>query len=50
MVQTTTWSAELIDQPGVYVAGSTVEAMSIVESITGGPAEIDALFAAAAEG
>lgn len=47
VVKANRWPAELIDRPGVYVAGSTAEAMSIVESITGGPAEIDALFAVA---
>ncbi len=45
MVNANKWPAELIDRPGVYVAGSTAEIMSIVESITAGPAEIDAMFA-----
>lgn len=50
VVSANKWPGELIDRPGVYVAGSTAEAMSIIERITGGSAEIDALFAAAARG
>jgi len=50
VVKANKWPAELIDRPGVYVAGSTAEVMSIVESITAGPAEIDALFAVTADG
>lgn len=48
VVKANKWPAELIDRPGVHVAGSTAEVMSIVESITAGPAEIEALFAVAA--
>lgn len=50
VVKANKWPAELIDRPGVYVAGSTAEAMSIVETITAGHAEIDALFAVASGG
>jgi DNA processing protein len=47
VVAATTWPADLIGRPGVHVAGSTAEIMSIVEDIAAGPKEIDALFAAA---
>jgi len=48
VVKANKWPGELLDRPGVYVAGSTAEAMSIVESISSGAAEVDALLAAAA--
>lgn len=48
VVKANKWPAELIGRPGVYVAGSLAETMSIVESITNRPAEINALFAVAA--
>ncbi len=47
VVKANKWPGELLGRPGVYVAGSTAEAMSIVESISSGPAEVDALLAAA---
>jgi DNA processing protein len=47
VVAATTWPADLIGRPGVHVASSTAEIMSIVEDIAAGPKEIDALFAAA---
>lgn len=50
VVQANTWAQELRGRPGVHVAASTAEAMATVESITAGPAEIDALFAAAGWG
>jgi DNA processing protein len=46
VVAATKWSADLIDRPGVHVAGSTTEIMSIVEDIAAGPREIDALLQA----
>jgi DNA protecting protein DprA len=46
----TTWSTELIGRPGVHVASSTAEIMSIVDHIATGPEEINALFAAATRG
>lgn len=48
VVAATTWPADLIGRPGVHVASSTAEIMSIVEDIAAGPQEIDTLFAAAA--
>jgi DNA processing protein len=50
VVQANKWPEELIGRPGVHVAKSTADAMSIVEGISAGPAEIDALFATAAWG
>jgi DNA processing protein len=41
------WAQQLRGRPGVHVTASTAEVMAIVETITSGPAEIDALFAAA---
>jgi DNA processing protein len=41
------WPNELLGQPGVHVAGSTAEIMSLVEDILAGPAEVDELLAAA---
>ena len=46
VVAATKWSADLIDRPGVHVAASTAEIMSIVEDIAAGPREIDALLQA----
>lgn len=40
----------LISGPGVYLASSTAEIMSIVEDIAAGPAEIEKLLAMAAGG
>lgn len=48
VVKANVWPRELIGRPGVHVAGSAAEAMSIVESITQESARIDALLAAAA--
>jgi DNA processing protein len=48
VVSTTRWSADLVGSPGVHVASSTAEIMSVVESIAAAPSEIDALFATAA--
>jgi DNA processing protein len=50
VVAATKWPVELIGRPGVHVANSTAEIMSIVEDIASGPQEIDALFAAATRG
>jgi len=50
VVKASKWSADLIGQPGVHVASSAAEIMSIVDNIAAGPAEIDALFTVAAEG
>jgi DNA processing protein len=50
VVSATTWPADLIGRPGVHVASSTAEIMSIVESIAAGPDEIDALLAAVSRG
>lgn len=41
------WPHELIGQPGVHVARSTAEIMSIVEDIAAGPRTVDDLLAAA---
>ena len=48
VVQANKWPGELINRPGVYVAGSASEVLSIVESITQESTRIDALLAAAA--
>jgi DNA protecting protein DprA len=41
------WPNELIGQPGVHVACSTAEIMSLVENIVAGPETVDELLAAA---
>lgn len=41
------WPAALLGQPGVHVASSTAEIMSLVEDITAGPKAVDELLAAA---
>lgn len=41
------WPHEFIGQPGVHVAGSTAEIMSLVEEIVAGPETVDELLAAA---
>jgi DNA processing protein len=46
VVSTNEWPSALIGQPGVHVAGSTTEIMSLVEDIIAGPAAVDALLAA----
>ena len=50
VVSSNMWPADLIGRPGVHVASSVAEIMSIVESIVAGPEEIDALFAVVAGG
>lgn len=42
------WPSELLGRPGVHVAASTAEIMSVVEKIVAGPATVDSLLAAAA--
>jgi len=42
------WSVNLISRPGVHLASSTAEIMSIGEDIATGPAEIEKLLAMAA--
>jgi DNA processing protein len=44
VVKATTWSSDLIGQPGVHVAGSTAEIMDVAEQVASGPAEISALL------
>ena len=46
VVSTNTWAAGLVGRPGVHVASSTAEIMSMVEDIAAWPKEIDALLAA----
>lgn len=46
VVSTNEWPSTLIGQPGVHVASSTAEIMSLVEDIIAGPAAVDALLAA----
>jgi DNA processing protein len=46
VVSTNSWPAGLIGQPGVHVASSTADIMSVVEDIVAAPTEIDALLAA----
>lgn len=41
------WPNELLGQPGVHVARSTAEIMSLVEDIAAGPETVDELLAAA---
>jgi DNA processing protein len=41
------WPADLIGQPGVHVASSTAEIMSLVEKIVAGPRTVDELLTAA---
>lgn len=50
VVKANKWSVNLISRPGVHVASSTAEIMSIVEDIAAGPAEIEKLLAMAAGG
>ena len=47
VMQANKWARDLAGQPGVHVASSVADAMEIVEAITKGPAEIDALLSAA---
>ncbi len=44
VVRNNKWPAELIDRPGVHVAGSTAEVIAAAEHVVSGPAEIDALL------
>jgi DNA processing protein len=48
VMSATSWSADLIGRPGVYIANSTADAMSIVERIMAAPEEVDDLLATAA--
>lgn len=41
------WPQDLIGQPGVHVASSTAEIMSLIEDIAAGPNTVDELLAAA---
>jgi DNA processing protein len=41
------WPADLIGEPGVHVASSTAQIMSLVEDIAAGPRMVDELLAAA---
>jgi DNA processing protein len=50
VVKANKWSVNLISVPGVHVASSTAEIMSIGEDIAAGPAEIEKLLAMAAGG
>lgn len=50
VVTTNKWPRELIGQPGVHVARSTAEIMSLVEDIVAGPKAVDELLAAATKG
>jgi DNA processing protein len=50
VVTTNKWPQELIGQPGVHVARSTAEIMSLVEDIVAGPKTVDELLAAATKG
>jgi DNA processing protein len=47
VVATNKWPHELIGQPGVHVASSTAEIMSLVEDIAASPQTVDELLAAA---
>jgi DNA processing protein len=47
VVKANTWPDALIGQPGVHVASSTAEIMSLVENIAAGPKTVDDLLAAA---
>ncbi len=47
VVNTNKWPSELVGRPGVHVAGSTAEIMSLVENIAAGPDDVDNLLAAA---
>ncbi|MFC4854331.1 DNA-processing protein DprA [Actinophytocola glycyrrhizae] len=47
VVDTNKWPSELLGRPGVHVAASTAEIMSVVEKIAAGPATVDSLLAAA---
>ncbi len=49
VVRANNWPAELLDRPGVYVAGSTAEVIEAAEHVLAGPAEIDALLNLAVE-
>ncbi|MFC3453530.1 DNA-processing protein DprA [Amycolatopsis speibonae] len=50
VVRNNKWPSELIDRPGVYVASSTAEVIETAEHVASGPAQIDALLNAAADG
>lgn len=45
VVKANKWSAGLVGLPGVHVASSTAEIVSIVEDIAAGPAEVEKLLA-----
>lgn len=47
VVDTNKWPSDLLGRPGVHVAASTADIMSVVEKITDGPATVDSLLAAA---
>lgn len=47
VVDANTWPADLIGQPGVHVASSTAEIMSLVENIVAAQKTVDELLAAA---
>jgi DNA processing protein len=47
VVSANKWPSDLLGRPGVHVAASTAEIMSVVEKITDGPATVDSLLAAA---
>jgi DNA processing protein len=44
VVDATQWGKQLADRPGVYVAGSTSEVMSIVERIVAEDVRLDIAF------
>jgi DNA processing protein len=46
VVRANKWPAAMVGQPGVHVAGSTAEIMSLVENITTAPKMVDDLLAA----
>jgi DNA processing protein len=47
VVNATQWAGQLVGRPGVYVAGSTAEVVSIVESIVAEDVRLDIAFPAA---
>jgi DNA protecting protein DprA len=49
VVETNKWPSDLIGQPGVHVARSTAEIMSLVEDILTGPNAVEELLAAVTE-
>lgn len=48
VVNATDWGRQLVDRPGVHVAGSTAEAMSIVESIVAEDVRLDIAYPSSA--